>query len=304
MISNILITGGSGFLGRALTQSLQGEGKRVTWVSRKRNLQSEGVDIISYEELKTTDKPFDVVINLAGANVADKHWSKARKKDLYDSRLKPTQAVLDYMARVKNKPQLFISSSAIGWYGSRRSELLTETSTYHSDEGKPNEFTHQLCDAWEKQARQAEQYGVPTVIIRTGLIFSSQGGMIKRLRLPFFLGLGGKLGNGKQMMSWMSLEDWVQAVLFIMQQHDKGQRQYNLYNLTNPTPISNAQFTQALGKWLKRPTLFTIPAFLLKASLGEMSVLLLGEQRVFPQHLLSEGFVFSCSDVTAYLDQS
>ncbi len=302
--SNILITGGSGFLGRALTQSLQREGKRVTWVSRQHDLQPEGVDVISYEQLQMTNKSFAVIINLAGAGIADRHWSKARKSVLYDSRLKPTQAILDYMARVKNKPQLFVSSSAIGWYSSRSAELLTETSAYHSEgsEGKSDEFTHQLCDAWEKRARQAEQYGVPTVIIRTGLIFSPQGGMIRRLRLPFFFGLGGKLGKGEQMISWISREDWVRAVLFIMQQHARGQRQHELYNLTSPTPISNAQFTQALGKWLKRPTIFTIPAFLLKVSLGEMSALLLGGQRVLPQHLLDEGFVFSHSEMKTYLE--
>ncbi len=293
--TNSLITGGSGFLGRALTQQLLALGGRVTWASRHLDIQRpDAVEVIGYDELLTTDRYFDIIINLAGANVGDKRWTVARKKILYDSRLQPTQAVIDYIARATVRPRLLISSSAIGWYGTQAGQL-TEASDYH------DEFTHQLCAAWEELALTAEQYAVDTVIIRTGLVMSPTGGIVKRLKWPFALGLGGKLGNGQQMISWISREDWVRAVLFIVERQQNQQPVQRLYNLSNPVPISNAQLTQALGKWLKRPTVFTQPRTLLRWLLGEMSVLLLEGQTVFPKHLLDEGFTFLHSHIDEVL---
>ena len=295
----ILITGGSGFLGTALTQSLKTHGVKgdttsVTWVSRsveKEKTKNIADDVISYDDLASTNETYDVIINLAGAGIADSRWTDARKQELFDSRLKPTQAVIDYIARIGNKPKLFISGSAIGWYG-----IQQENDPTALDETSPmtkTDFAHEICQAWEQLALTAQD-AVPVAIVRTGVVIAPDGGMVGRLITPFKMGTGGKLGNGQQIMSWISRTDWVRAVIFIIEQnltHTLPTQQ--IYNLTNPTPISNAAFTDAMGTWLHRPTLMTLPAFVVKTMFGEMSTLLLDGQRVVPTALLDQGFEFN-----------
>ncbi|MBW4016926.1 TIGR01777 family protein [Moraxella osloensis] len=294
----ILITGGSGFLGTALTQSLKTHGVKgdtasVTWVSRsveKEKTKNIADDVISYDDLASTDQTYDVIINLAGAGIADSRWTDARKQELFDSRLKPTQAVIDYIARIGNKPKLLISGSAIGWYG-----IQQENDPTALDETSPmtkTDFAHEICQAWEQLALTAQD-AVPVAIVRTGVVIAPDGGMVGRLITPFKMGTGGKLGNGQQIMSWISRTDWVRAVIFIIEQnltHTLPTQQ--IYNLTNPTPISNAAFTDAMGTWLHRPTVMTLPAFVVKTMFGEMSTLLLDGQRVVPTALLDQGFEF------------
>lgn len=295
----ILITGGSGFLGTALTQSLKTHGVKgdttsVTWVSRsveKEKTKNIADDVISYDDLASTNETYDVIINLAGAGIADSRWTDARKQELFDSRLKPTQAVIDYIARIGNKPKLFISGSAIGWYG-----IQQENDPTALDETSPmtkTDFAHEICQAWEQLALTAQD-AVPVAIVRTGVVIAPDGGMVGRLITPFKMGTGGKLGNGQQIMSWISRTDWVRAVIFIIEQnltHTLPTQQ--IYNLTNPTPISNAAFTDAMGTWLHRPTVMTLPAFVVKTMFGEMSTLLLDGQRVVPTALLNKGFEFN-----------
>nr|WP_309575033.1 TIGR01777 family oxidoreductase [Moraxella osloensis] len=295
----ILITGGSGFLGTALTQSLKTHGVKgdttsVTWVSRsveKEKTKNIADDVISYDDLASTNETYDVIINLAGAGIADSRWTDARKQELFDSRLKPTQAVIDYIARIGNKPKLFISGSAIGWYG-----IQQENDPTALDETSPmtkTDFAHEICQAWEQLALTAQD-AVPVAIVRTGVVIAPEGGMVGRLITPFKMGTGGKLGNGRQIMSWISRIDWVRAVIFIIEQnltHTLPTQQ--IYNLTNPTPISNAAFTDAMGTWLHRPTLMTLPAFVVKTMFGEMSTLLLDGQRVVPTALMDQDFEFN-----------
>lgn len=295
----ILITGGSGFLGTALTQSLKTHGVKgatasVTWVSRsveKEKTKNIADDVISYDDLASTNETYDVIINLAGAGIADSRWTDARKQELFDSRLKPTQAVIDYIERMGNKPKLLISGSAIGWYG-----IQKENDPTALDETSPmtkTDFAHEICQAWEQLALTAQD-AVPVAIVRTGVVIAPEGGMVGRLITPFKMGTGGKLGNGQQIMSWISRTDWVRAVIFIIEQnltHTLPTQQ--IYNLTNPTPISNAAFTDAMGTWLHRPTLMTLPAFVVKTMFGEMSTLLLDGQRVVPTALLDKGFEFN-----------
>lgn len=295
----ILITGGSGFLGTALTQSLKTHGVKgdtasVTWVSRsveKEKTKNIADDVISYDDLASTDQTYDVIINLAGAGIADSRWTDARKQELFDSRLKPTQAVIDYIERVGNKPKLLISGSAIGWYG-----IQHENDPTALDETSPmtkTDFAHEICQAWEQLALTAQD-AVPVAIVRTGVVIAPEGGMVGRLITPFKMGTGGKLGNGQQIMSWISRTDWVRAVIFIIEQnltHTLSTEQ--IYNLTNPTPITNAAFTDAMGTWLHRPTVMTLPAFVVKTMFGEMSTLLLDGQRVVPTALLDKGFEFN-----------
>nr|WP_313090672.1 TIGR01777 family oxidoreductase [Moraxella sp. CTOTU48268] len=302
----ILITGGSGFLGTALTQSLKthgvkGEIASVTWVSRsvkKEKTKNIADDVISYDDLASTNETYDVIINLAGAGIADSRWTDARKQELFDSRLKPTQAVIDYIERIGNKPKLLISGSAIGWYG-----IQQENDPTALDETSPvtkTDFAHEICQAWEQLALTAQDAvtdtvtdAVPVAIVRTGVVIAPEGGMVGRLITPFKMGTGGKLGNGQQIMSWISRTDWVRAVIFIIEQnltHTLPTQQ--IYNLTNPTPISNAAFTDAMGTWLHRPTVMTLPAFVVKTMFGEMSTLLLDGQRVVPKSLLAKRFEF------------
>lgn len=292
-----LITGGSGFLGSALTEQLIKGDHTVIWVSQNADRKApKGVEVIDYSMLKKTTMSVDVIINLAGAGVADKRWSNARKQVLRDSRLLPTQAILDYITQATARPNLLVSGSAIGWYGIQ-ADAVTEQSEAH------DEFTHQLCDDWEKLALSADSLGVKTAIIRTGVVMSPIGGMLGKLKLPFSLGMGGKLSDGKQLISWISLHDWVRAVEFIVSQQLSHSSNEKIYNLTAPNAISNATFTREVGRWLNRPTLFSQPKVALELLFGEMSVLLLGNQQVIPQNLLNQGFDFSHTDIAQVLER-
>lgn len=296
---NVLITGGSGFLGNALTDELlKNPDNYLFWVSRKHFTPNKKVTVLTYEDL-TPDLTIDIIINLAGAGIADKRWTNARKQELLDSRLIPTQKILDFIHIAHHKPKLFISGSAIGYYGiqsTNDNRQLTETDTPIC-----NDFSNELCTKWETLANTAN---IKTAIIRTGVVLDKTGkGMLKRLLPQFNLGLGAKLGNGLQMMSWISTPDWVKAVLFIIHQnmsYELENRQ--VYNLTAPNAINNLKFTQTLGKFLKRPTVFMIPAFMLKLMLGEMATLLLDGQNVYPKKLLELGFEFSHADIDTYLN--
>ncbi|MFW2177680.1 MULTISPECIES: epimerase [unclassified Moraxella] len=309
----ILITGGSGFLGTALTNALtqngvNGETATVTWVSR--SATQGNVNTIGYSNLATTNETYDIIINLAGAGIADSRWTDTRKQELLDSRLKPTQAVVDYIQRIADKPKLLISGSAIGWYG-----VQDESDRTALDENSPTvktDFAHELCEKWENLAKTVSDI-VPVTIIRTGVVIAPNGGMVTRLVTPFKMGTGGQLGNGKQMMSFISKNDWVRAVVFVIEQnlsenpfalsvskgkdfpmaHHEHKQNVQVYNLTAPTPATNYEFTKAMGEWLHRPTFMTMPACVVKAMFGEMGqTLLLDGQRVVPKALMDKGFEF------------
>ena len=300
---DILITGGSGFLGTALTHALKHHGidgntVNVTWVSRS-PVQEQQRDIadavISYDDLARTDKYYAVIINLAGAGIADSRWTDTRKQQLFASRLQPTQAVVDYIARMGDKPKLLVSGSAIGWYGAQDETDTTALTEHHAP--VKADFAHEICAVWEKLALSVQGI-VPVAIVRTGVVIDPNGGMVGRLVMPFKLGLGGKLSNGKQVMSWISRHDWVRAVVFIITQNARQPLDHQqIYNLTNPKPVTNAEFTKAMGQWLHRPTLATLPAFVVKTLFGEMATLLLDGQKVVPQALSAQGFVFEDNSV-------
>ena len=303
---NILISGGTGFLGSAFSDEIikryyqTDKEVAITWLTRDTSqAHPDTVSLMTYDELAKTDNRYDVIMNLAGAGIADSRWSDERKEALLASRIKPTESLLAFIARTPNKPKLLLSGSAIGWYGTQGDKPLTESSGFETD------FSHRLCEDWEQLALKATEYGVPVAIVRTGVVIHPSGGMLGKLLTPFKFGVGGQLGDGQQIMSWVSRDDWVGAAIFIIEQHlaDKIETHNNtlsttsdtpalVYNLTAPNPVTNHKFTKDVGAWLHRPTIFTLPEFLLKLMFGEMSTLLIDGQKVLPQALLDAGYEF------------
>lgn len=295
---NILITGGTGFIGSALTKSLIEQGHAVTVLSRSPDkvakLCGSGVNALgSLAQLKAKDS-FQVIINLAGEPIVEARWSEARKRLIRDSRIGLTKQLIACIARMSVKPELLISGSAIGYYGDQGNTVLTEQSTPTKD------FAQQLCADWEAAAKQAEQFGVRVCLIRTGLVIADGGGFLRRMLPPFRLGLGGRLGDGRQWMSWVHRQDWINIALTII----ADSTMQGAYNATAPNPVTNAEFTRILAQCLKRPALLPVPAWLLKILLGEMSQLVLGSQRVMPERLLAQGFKFQYDDLAAALNEA
>jgi uncharacterized protein len=293
----ILITGGTGFIGSALTRSLTQHGHEVTVLSRDpgsvEKICGSGIKALNNLNQLSTQDSYQVIINLAGAPIFDARWSDARKQIIRDSRISLTKQLVECMARMKVKPELLISGSAIGYYGDQGDTVLTEKSATRED------FSQKLCADWENEAKKAEQSGVRVCLIRTGLVLADGGGLLQRMLLPFRLGLGGRLGNGQQWMSWIHRQDWIAiAEMMIADSSMQG-----AYNATAPNPVTNSDFTRTLADCLKRPALLPVPAWLLKMLLGEMSGLVLGSQRVIPERLLVQGFRFQYPDLSSALSQ-
>jgi uncharacterized protein (TIGR01777 family) len=282
----ILITGGTGFIGRELCKALRESGHQLTVLSRKpetvATLCGTEVKAISKLDELSANAMFDAIINLAGEGIADARWSPARKQVLLDSRVKVTEQLIAFIDRAQKKPGVLISGSAVGYYGNQGATELDESSAF--DDG----FSNKLCADWEAAAEQAKAYGVRLCIIRTGLVIGAKGGFLKRMLLPFKLGLGGRLGDGSQWMSWIHMKDYIR----ILQLALETSKLEGIFNATAPHPVSNDQFTRCLAKILNRPAFLPVPAFALSILMGEMSELLLGGQRVLPKRLQQENFKF------------
>ena len=292
---NILITGGTGFIGRALVNSLLKEGHKVTVLSRTpdsvNKIIGNKLTTLSNLDQLSSEHSFQVIINLAGAPIFDNQWSDVRKQVIRDSRIKLTEQLLAYIERVIVKPELLLSGSAIGYYGDQGNSVLNEASPVHPD------FSQRLCADWESTAQQAERFGVRVCLIRTGLVLAYDGGLLQRMLRPFNLGLGGILGNGQQWMSWLHRDDWISIAKFMI----NNQTMQGAYNATAPHPVTNNDFTKILAQHLKRPALLPIPAWLLKLLLGERSDLVLASQRVLPERLLAEDFSFQYPELLSAL---
>lgn len=287
----ILITGGTGFIGSALTRTLTGQGHEVTVLSRNpasvERICGPGVHALNNLNQLTPEDSYPVIVNLAGAPIFDARWTDTRKQLIRDSRINLTRQLVACIARMAVKPGLLISGSAIGYYGDQGDTLLTEQSASLMD------FSHQLCADWENEAKKAEPFGVRVCLMRTGLVLDEGGGLLKRMLLPFRLGLGGRLGDGHQWMSWIHREDWIAIALTMI----TDVSMQGAYNATAPHPVTNGEFTGTLARCLRRPALFPVPVWLLKMLLGEMSELVLGSQRVIPERLLARGFKFHYADL-------
>lgn len=291
----ILITGGTGFLGGALTSLLLQKDYAVTVFSRSAEKVASRFGNSVTAVTRMGDLPdageFIAVVNLAGAGIFDQRWTPARKQDLRDSRIKLTEQLVTWIAASSQPKPVLVNGSAIGVYGDQGDTTLNENSLGKAD------FSQQLCADWESVALQAENAGSRVCLIRTGLVLSKDGGILKRMLLPFRLGLGGQMGDGRQWMSWIHLHDWLAIVEAMIANPDMS----GPYNATAPTPVSNKAFSEALAQVLNRPLLLPMPAVLLKVLLGEMAELVLGSQRVLPERLTARGFCFAYPQLDAAL---
>jgi uncharacterized protein len=288
----ILITGGTGLIGQQLCKVLLASGHELTVLSRNPASVAAkcgaGVHAMSALNEWNHGTMFDAVINLAGAPIVDERWSERRKQILWQSRVSLTEKLVSHIAAAENKPKVLLSGSAVGYYGNRGDSILEETSISGDD------FPAQLCKAWEGAAQVAEQFGVRVCLLRTGLVLSNNGGLLGSMLLPFKLGLGTKLGEGKQWMSWVHIDDYVEILTRLL--HDT--QASGPYNMTAPQPVTNAEFTATLAKVLHRIALFSAPVQLLKLALGERACLLLEGQKVFPSKILAAGYRFKFANLT------
>ncbi len=286
----VLVTGGSGFIGRALCRSLIASGCRIAVLTRdsaKAAAQIGGrVEFIPALEDLRDDDAFDIIINLAGEPIAQR-WTRKAMQRMRDSRLDTTKQLVEFFARARTKPQLFISGSAIGWYGTHEGMEFEESSPPSAAGGV---FARELCRDWEQEAAAAETFGIRTVLLRTGVVLEKDGGTLSELLFPFDFLIGGRLGHGRQWFSWIHRDDLVRLVLHIMKDNSiRGP-----VNATAPAPVRNAEFAAALGRAMKRPALLPLPAFVLRAVFAGMAEeVMLDGQKVLPQKALDAGFRFN-----------
>ena len=289
-IQRIAITGASGLIGTALVGKLKSEGYTVQRLVRRPTVSPEEIywNPANSEIDTAALAGVDAVIHLAGAGVGDKRWTKKYKAEILNSRLLGTTTIANAVAEVK--PKVFISSSAIGWYGETGNRAVTET-----DRGG-DDFLAAVCREWESAADLAGD--VRTVKLRTGLVLDPTGGALGRMLPLFRFGLGGKLGNGKQWWSWITLHDQLRAIQFVLENENIA----GAVNLTAPNPVTNQEFTSALARALRRPALFPAPAFALKLALGGFSTEILGSKKVLPAALQDAGFTFDFPHIGPALD--
>ena len=289
----ILISGASGLLGTALTKHFRATGNEVQPLRRSSTATAPpywNPDQATIELGDFTD--MDVVIHLAGENIAAGRWTDAKKNRIFDSRVKGTKLLANALAALERKPHTFISASATGYYGD------CEKCTF--DEGSRNGegFLASVCDAWENATVSAENAGIRVIHSRFGVILSTQGGALQKMLLPFKMGLGGRIGHGKQYVSWISLPEIIRAFTFLIQTpHLSGP-----VNLVSPNTATNAEFTKVLGKVLHRPALLPIPKFMIHLLFGEMGeALLLSSSRVLPDKLQKAGYDFEFPELKSAL---
>jgi len=289
---HFLITGGSGFIGSALCRSLVADGHRVTVSTRSAARARPRLPAhVTLIEALDAAADVDAIVNLAGENLAAGRWTEKRKREFIDSRVGTTRRLLEWISRQARKPRVLVSGSAIGWYGPRGDEELAENAAPGTD------FSARLCQAWEAEALKAEAFGVRVCRVRTGIVLDADGGALKTMLLPFRLGVGGRMGDGRQWMSWIARSDLVALIRWLADNAAAS----GPYNGTAPAPVSNADFAKALGAAVHRPALLPTPAFALRLLFGEMSDLLLTGQRVLPARATAAGFRFSHADLPAAL---
>ncbi len=282
----ILVSGASGVIGSALIPFLTTGGHRVIRLVRREPDPSSDErywnPAAGKLDLKNTDR-IDAVIHLSGENIGEGRWTPVKKKSIIDSRNKSTALLADTLSRLDTAPKVFVCASAIGFYGDRGSEEITEDDTCGGD------FISGVCSAWEKSSAPARHGGIRTVFLRIGVVLSPRGGALRRLLLPFKLGLGAKIGSGQQYMSWIGIDDVIGSIYHTIH----NEQLYGPVNVTAPNPVTNSEFTKTLGRVLRRPSFFKIPEGVIKLKFGEMGKeILLSSTRVRPDKLLKSGYEF------------
>lgn len=294
----IVVAGGSGLIGTALCEALVAAGHQVRVLSRRPERVSGlpgGVQVAQWDaESASALKPLldgvDAVVQLAGAGIGDGRWTEERKRLIRDSRVRSSAAVAEALAE-PGAPRILVQGSAVGYYGARGDEVLDESSSPGDD------FLSRTCQAWEAASEGVEARGVRRATARTGVVLALDGGALPRMALPFKLFAGGPAGSGDQWLPWIHLADEVAALRFLLENDTAS----GPFNLSAPRPLTNREFSRALGRVLKRPSLLPAPAFALRLVLGEMSTLVLDGQRALPTRLLDLGFEFRFADAEAAL---
>jgi uncharacterized protein (TIGR01777 family) len=295
----VIVSGGSGLIGRALVAGLAADGHQATVLSRNPDrlrdlpagVTAAGWDARSAEALTPLVAGADAVVHLAGEGIAAGRWSAERKRRIRDSRVTSSAAVAAAIVAAEPRPAVLLQASAVGFYGSRGDEQLTEESTSGED------FLAEICRQWEAASAAVEEHGVRRAVLRTGVVLSRHGGALPKMLLPFRLFAGGPAGSGRQYMPWIHLADEVGAIRFLLDTPATA----GPFNLTAPAPVTNRQFSTVLGRVLGRPSFMPAPAFALKLALGEMSKIVLEGQRALPHRLEEAGYRFRFPDLEAAL---
>ena len=299
MAKKIIITGATGLVGKNISSELIKKSEEVIVFTRNVEAGKNKVPNASMYVKWNYDKPEEwkehinnskAIIHLAGANLASKRWSKKYKKIITESRIKSTQNLIKAVSEAKNKPEVFICSSAVGYYGNSGDTLLTE------DSAPGNDFLANLCIQWEKAAEEIETFGIRRVSIRSGLVLSKEEGILKKFLLPYNLYVGGKLGNGNQWFPWIHINDLVNIYLFSLYNKIDG-----AINAVSTNPLRMKEFAFELGKTLNKPSFFKVPEFLLKVVLGEQAKAALSSLRVIPQKLNNQDFKFQFENISLCL---
>jgi len=293
----VLITGASGFIGKALQRLLREKGHELLLASRSEPRDDSWVQWSVEDGFADATKleGVDAVIHLAGESISGLRWTDEKKKAIRDSRVLGTRNVVDTISELERRPSVLIAASAVGFYGDRGDEILTET----SKSGKT--FLADVCREWEAESRRAEDSGVRTVLLRTGLVMSKEGGALGTMLLPFKMGLGGVIGDGKQWMSWISLDDHIRVIATALENENiRG-----AVNSVSPEPVTNEEFTKTMGEALYRPTFIPVPEFAVHLMLGEMGEeLLLNSERAVPKRLTDLGFEFKFADLKKAIENA
>ena len=286
----VLITGGTGLIGRHLIPRLLELKHSVTVVTRSPAKVQQQLDarvslLKGLNDLGNLND-FDAVINLAGEPIADKRWTAEQKQRLCNSRWQITQRIADLIKASETPPKVLISGSASGYYGDLGEVVVTEEEPPH------NEFTHKLCARWEQIACEAQSDSTRVCLLRTGVVFAPKGGILAKMLPLFRLGLGGPIGDGRQYLAWIHIDDMVNGILWLLDNDLRGP-----FNMVSPYPVRNEQFAHTLGHVLHRPAIMRAPAFAIRLVMGESSVLVLGGQRALPKRLEAAGFAFRWYDL-------
>ena len=295
----ILITGASGLIGKALQPSFAKKGHEMLLAGRGEPKKPDQIQWTVEDGFREEDlerlEGLDAVVHLAGENIAGIRWTDEKKKAIRDSRVMGTRNVVNTLSKLDQKPKVFISGSAMGFYGDRGDEIVNEAS------GPCDTFLSEVSKEWEAESRRAEDLGIRTVLLRTSIVLSKDGGALATMMTPFKFGVGGVIGSGKQWMSWISLDDVVEIINIALENENLR----GAVNLASPNPVTNEEFTKTLGEVLYRPTILPLPEFAVNLVFGEMGdALLIHSTRVEPKRLNDLGYTFKFPELKSALENA